>query len=79
MSLEINVVGNSPLPRSGYVLQPRVAALRGYPGIKVLSGGYPEGVVSGFSFGWSGRNPVGVEISTDCFPRVAAKRDNPGL
>ena len=87
----INSIFYATVPRSGYDIQPRVAALRGYPGNRGMKRPQPQRGYDSFSerpmpgvsetdlLPGNRHNPVGVVIFNDSFPRVAAQHGNPGL
>jgi hypothetical protein len=78
--IKFDVAGQARLPRS-YGPEPTVAALRGYPGAGVMECSHPNGVMtSELRLSWeTGTTPLGFYLSQFLFPRVAAKRGNPGL
>jgi hypothetical protein len=58
-------------PRSGYEIQPRVGALRAYPGESNLNNNLKRKKESQPRWAWN--------VYINEFPMVAAKRANPGL
>jgi len=62
-------------------MQPRVVALRDYPGIEMLKRRInPNGVASVLRYlRKNDATPLGLDIVRTFDPRVAAKRGNPGL
>ncbi len=65
------------IPRSGYVIQPRVAALRATLGSIGEEAQPQRGCVS--TTPRNRHNPAGVGCRKTFVPRVVAQRDNPGL